>query len=308
MCNLVIDLQEQMMPLALQFPHPYNSRFRSSLTVTLRDLCILLQLSMLMLAVGLVHGETTVTTQPAHTVWSTPGALVEVRLPRHHALTARLLDAPEEAVLLDNPDGGHSFFWVPSTIDIGVRVVTVRFSEGVDRSRDYQLQLDILESASLPPRLNPLPELKLSSNSGQGITDEIHQLAAGQTYELLAIARDNGQEPPLLNLHGAASAALWKPVSDSSYQLQWTPSEADIGYSNLTIYAVDGERPAQYSSRNLNLLVHAEPQDPDRQEWLDKRFDEQLQRAPLEPVRTSNNDQQGAKQPPSDKVVSGALP
>lgn len=294
--------------MLLAYLFPINSKCSCCTTlVPWRVLCILsLPVFLLLTIHGPLHAATAIAGQAKHTVWTTPGTLIEVRLPRRFdALAARLLDAPEGAVLLENPDDSDTFFWVPSAADIGIRRVAIQLNAGSGQQGQlYQLQIDVLESESLPPRLNPLPELQLSTSLSATRADGIHRLAAGQTYELLAVARDTGEKPPRLNLHGAASSALWQAETAASYRLEWTPGEADIGYSNLTVYAVDGDRPAQYSSRDLNLLVQAQALG-DREDWLDKRFEIQPQDKPVTPGRTQLSDQQVN---PAMPIVSGSLP
>ncbi len=257
----------------------------------------------------MIRPEAVSASQAAHSVWSTPGTLVELRLPKQATAAADVVEAPEGAVLLNNPDGSHTFFWVPDAADIGKHEVTIQLSDSGNTilQLDYQFQVDVLESGSLVPRLNPLPTLQLGDEPDKSATTGIHQLAAGQPYELLINVRDQGEKRPVLNIHGVASAALWQPESDSSYRLRWTPGVADIGYTNLTVYAVDGEQPLQYSSKHLNLQVHAKPNAENQMEWLDKRFDLQpMEPKSAAPVISSAPVEQ--EEQPARTVVTGSLP
>jgi len=207
-------------------------------------------------------------TEVKHSIWATPGSLVEMRLPAVRAAQAGN-DQPEPvelvsglpvgAEILHNPDGTRTLFWVPVVADIGELTISFVQLDGFDASliSEHRLQIEILEAQSTSPRLNPSPKLEIKTSAAR-TSGAIQHLVSGRPFEMVASAVDEGSEEPRINVQGLPANAEVETLAPSSQRVRWVPAKSLQGYQHVKIYAVDAAEPFQYSSRDINMLVEQE--------------------------------------------------
>lgn len=206
-----------------------------------------------------------------HTVWATPGSLVEVRLPALPTGPTNGDDpepvlltggVPDSAEILENLDETHTFFWVPVVADIGEVTISMRQLDGFDASviSEHRLQVTVLEAESESPRLNALPKLTIKTSAAYR-SNAIQLLTAGKPFELVANAVDSGADEPIVNVQGMPGDAHVERLAPSSQRVRWVPDKSLHGYEHVTVYAVDAAEPFQYSSADINMLVEKETVD-----------------------------------------------
>ena len=227
-----------------------------------------------------------------HTIWTTPGELVNFRVTRELLYASAASDEqgwvttlqgrPEAAQLLSNPDGSQSLLWVPVAADIGswpleFDVLKVGGSVGnsVER-RKVRVQIEVLEGEVKLARLNSLPDLLITDSKDSAVQkDALVKAALREPLQFRVIAKDADGEAPLVSLLGESitvagqnfsidsgdnsapttkrNAASVGSLKADSIVLEGNTRRS--GYQNFTVYAVDRKHPLQYVSQTINVLV-----------------------------------------------------
>jgi len=253
------------------------------------------------LASELVVADSDESAQQTHALWITPGELVTFRLPdkpdcdsMNHKpdISDRPIvfsrSLPDTAQLLDNPNGSHTFFWIPQAQDIGSREVEFLYIDCSDSTEllKVALQLHVLEATFGGGRLNSLPDLTITGSTGNAIPkDGLLEITKGEVVSLQLLATDSDRSHPDLHAIDLPSKAILDLTSkreqlesqslihasvsenhnrsrrnshsnsNSAINILWNTDAVLNGYSNFTVYAVDKDYPLQFVSHTVNVLV-----------------------------------------------------
>lgn len=208
--------------------------------------------------------------KPVEHVWVSSGQLVELRFgydPKkestisesdsHGAIkVVALTKLPADATMLDNLGGGQSMFWVPTARDIGTNEFEFQTFDPEEAAYlgNARVVVEVLPGDIDTMSLNALPDIQFDRSN---LVNGIARVSIGETMEMLVYAKDRNGEAPVLNLKDVPSGARATEVSGGKGRIVWTPTEADRGYSNITVVAVDAEDEQRFSQKTLNVEVLA---------------------------------------------------
>ena len=265
---------------------------RSTPTLGLRTLCLfrLPLIGLLLLAAisqatasEVLTSDRVKSARQTHSLWTTPGELVSFRIPAFDSSNHDLgnLDnfdtqetpsvvtrsKPDTAQLLDNPDGSHTFFWMPQARDIGSRQVDFFFFDHTGDTELLQiaLQLHVLEASFGGDRLNSLPVLIVTATA-DGREDEkisdngLLETFAGESVRLQLLATDTTIPRPglhVIDLPHHATLQLTSELeknrefdqhnrrskqrsasSESRANILWDTTATSNGYTNFTVLSL----------------------------------------------------------------------
>ena len=244
----------------------------------------------------------TVASEVEHTIWTTPGELVNFRVTPEllyasaagdeQQWVATMKGRPNAAELLNNPDGSQSLLWVPVAADIGtwpLEIDVLSIGDSVER-RTIRMQIEVLEGQVKLARLNALPDLLITDSSDLAVQNEAMVRAALlEPLNFRVIAKDIDSESPLVSLVGDAVNLIGVDKRVDGDSSTTTTDKVDAapegslkadsvvvegethnnGYQNFTVYAVDRKHPLQYVSQTVNVLVEEARPQGQRTSWTE---------------------------------------
>ncbi len=166
---------------------------------------------------------------------------------------------PNGASFLDNRNGTRTFRWVPTSNDVGSRLVTF---EAIDAS-DSNLR----STVSVTVTVNAVGQPEQPNNNGnqapiiEPLSDVLVQV--GEAVSIRVVPVDPEGVVPALSINTLPTGASFDDNRDGTRQFRWQPNDQQVGDTTLSFAAYDENEPSLRTVETVKITVSGSaPVDP----------------------------------------------
>ncbi len=229
--------------------------------------------------------------QPGGSLWVTVGKLIELVLPRpipsnsdsdidkysnnDQPVYRFAQSSTVAASLVTNIDNSQTLLWVPTARDIGSNTFVLEL-DGLDAgdqnnaiSDNHVINIEVLQ-VSNDTSDQDQPSIAISPEFTAG---EVRVLQVGEPLSISIDARPSALQPvsmpvssgrsydqsaetaPYLKILNMPEGATFRSTGEASGVINWTPTRADLGFTSISLIAVDADDHRHFATEALNIHV-----------------------------------------------------
>ncbi|MEE9332542.1 MAG: endo-1,4-beta-xylanase [Granulosicoccaceae bacterium] len=159
-------------------------------------------------------------------------------------------DMPNGATFFDNQNGTRTFKWVPSTSDVGSRLITFEAIDALDSNLRATVSITVTVNASSQPNqpgiINQAPRV-------EPLSDRTVQVGESVSFRVVPV--DPEGVVPALSADSLPAGASFDDNRDGTRQFRWQPNDQQVGDSTISFTAFDESVPSLRSEETVKITV-----------------------------------------------------